>query len=183
MNAERYEQIGTLTLVTATGIVAASILADGQLAKVLNGVGGLTWFASSALLVMAGRQSQKHRRQWAATIGLTAAVAFVIKPTDLTLATVGFGATGLAMGMAAKADPVLWAKLIPGLYLPMHIGTAVLKAAGRSALGMEASIRTQPPPTAAVVPFVMVVAAVAGGFVASALRERGVGFGKRRVAS
>ncbi|HWK79321.1 MAG TPA: hypothetical protein VNP95_01070 [Thermomicrobiales bacterium] len=183
MNAERYEQLGTATLVTATGIVAASILADGQLAKALNGVGGLTWFASSALLVMAGRQSPKHRWQWAATIGLTAAVAFVIKPTDLTLATVGFGATGLAIGMAAKADPILWAKLIPGLYLPMHIGTAILKAVGRSALGMEASIRSEPPPTAAVVPFVMVVAAVAGGFLASALRERGVGLGKRRPAS
>ncbi|MGN6032719.1 MAG: hypothetical protein ACTHQE_13780, partial [Thermomicrobiales bacterium] len=85
------------------------------------------------------------------------------------------------IGMAAKADPILWAKLIPGLYLPMHIGTAVLKAVGRSALGMEASIRSEPPPTAAVVPFVMVVAAVAGGFLASALRERG--FDKRRPAS
>lgn len=183
MNARRYEQVGTAALVTATGIVAASILADGQLAKTLNGIGGLTWFASSALLVLAGRESEKHRWQWAATIGLTAAVAFVIKPTDLTLATVGFGATGLAIGVAAKADPVLWAKLIPGLYLPMHIGTAVLKAVGRSALGMEASIRSEPPPTAAVVPFVMVVAAVAGGILAAALRERGFSIGKRRPAS
>ncbi|MGB3329866.1 MAG: hypothetical protein WBA46_12975 [Thermomicrobiales bacterium] len=183
MNAGRLEQIGTATLVTATGIVAASIITDGQISKALNGLGGLTWFASSALLVMAARQSPAHRWQWAATIGLTAAVAFVIKPTDLTLATVGFGAAGLAIGMLAKADPVLWAKLIPGLYLPLHIGTAILKVIGRNALGLEASIRTQPPPTAAIVPFVMVVAAVAGGFVASALRGRGFSFGKRRPAS
>ena len=78
MNAERYEQIGTGTLIAATGIVAASIIADGQLAKALNGVGGLTWFASSALLVMAARQSPTYRWQWAATIGLTAAVTWAI---------------------------------------------------------------------------------------------------------
>lgn len=183
MLPERYEQIGTAALVSATGIVAVSILTDGQLSKALNGVGGLTWFASSALLVMAARGSDKHSWQWAGTLGLTAAVAFVIKPSDLTLALIGFGPAGFAIAMAAKSNPVLWAKLIPGLYLPMHIGTAILKAAGRSALGMDASIRTQPPPTAAIVPFVMVAAAVVGGVIASTLRQRGFAFGKRRPAA
>ncbi len=100
-------------------------------------------------------------------------MAFVIKPTDLTLAVIGFGGAGFVIGMLAKTDPMLWAKLVPALYLPAHIGTAVLKAAGRSMLGMESSIRSAPPPTAAIVPFVMVAAAIAGGIVATALRQRG----------
>jgi len=169
-----YERIGTGTLVAATVIVGGAIALGNEPGRILNGVGGLTWFASSGLLVLAARKSETYRWQWVATTALTAAVAFVIKPTDLTLAVIGFGGAGLAIGMAAKADPLLWAKLIPALYLPAHIGTAVLKAAGRSMFGMESSIRSAPPPTAAIVPFVMVAAAIAGGLIASVLRQRGV---------
>jgi len=169
MNLER---IGTGVLVSATVIVGGAIMLGEDSGRILNGIGGLTWFASSGLLVLAARKSDTFRWQWGATIALTAAVAFVIKPTDLTLATIGFGGAGLAIGMLAKADPLLWAKLIPALYLPAHIGTAVLKAAGRSALGMEASIRSAPPPTAAIVPFVMVATAVVGGLIATAWRQR-----------
>ncbi len=167
-----YEKIGTGALVSATVIVGGAIAIGGEPGKIINGIGGITWFVSTGLLVLAARKRQMFRWQWVAIVGLTAAVAFVIKPSDLELAIVGFGGAGIVIGMLAKADPLLWAKLVPALYLPAHIGTAVLKAAGRSLLGMDASIRSSPPPTAAIVPFVMVAAAIAGGFIATAWRQR-----------
>lgn len=171
LGATRLERIATGTLAAATVIVGASIVADGTLARGLNGVAGLTWFASSTMFILEGKRRGVPPLQWAGTIGLTAAVAFLIRPSDLMLATVGFGGAGLLAGMFVRRDPLFWAKMIPALYLPLHIGTAVLKAAGRSALGMESSIRTDPPPTAAIVPAVMLVAAAAGGWVASRIRS------------
>jgi hypothetical protein len=165
------ERIGTGALIAATVIVGASIVLGDAPGRVLNGAGGLTWFVSAALLAAEGRRRGASRSQWAAIVGLTAAVAFVIRPSDLVLASVGFGVAGLAAGLIAKQDVLLWAKLVPAFYLPMHIGTAVLKAAGRSVLGLESSIRTEPPPTAAIVPAVMVAAAIAGGWVAQRIRR------------
>jgi hypothetical protein len=76
---------------------------------------------------------------------------------------------------------LLWAKLVPAFYLPMHIGTAVLKAVGRSILGMESSIRSEPPPTAAIVPAVMVAAALAGGWIAQRVKRSRGGRSDRTV--
>lgn len=161
------ERRATATLAAATVIVGASIVADGSLARALNGVAGLTWFASSAMYVVEGRRRGSSPLQWSGILALTAGVAFVIRPADLVLALSGFIPAGFVAAAAVKRDPMLWAKMIPALYLPMHIGTAVLKAAGRNVLGLESSIRTEPPPTAAVVPAVMLGAAVVGGWLAT----------------
>lgn len=179
IGTSRLERIATGTLATATVIVGASIVADGTLARALNGVAGITWFASSAMFIYEGRKRGAPALQWAGTLGLTAVVAFVIKPSDIVLATAGFGGAGLITGMLVARDPIFWAKMIPALYLPLHIGTAVLKAAGRSALGMESSIRTEPPPTAALVPAAMLVMATAGGWIARKWRARRLAPGGR----
>ena len=168
----RLERIATITLATATVIVGASILADGQLARMLNGVAGLTWFASSAMFIMEGRRRGASGLQWAGVLALTAGVAFVVKPSDIVLAIIGFTPAAVLAAMIVRRDPMLWAKMIPALYLPLHIGTAVLKAAGRSAMGMESSIRSEPPPTAAIVPAVMLAAALAGGVIARKILRR-----------
>lgn len=161
------ERKATATLAAATVIVGASIVADGTMARALNGVAGLTWFSSSAMFIVEGRRRGSSPLQWSGILALTAGVAFVIRPADLVLALSGFVPAGFLAAAAVRRDPMLWAKMIPALYLPMHIGTAVLKAAGRSALGMESRIRTEPPPTAAIVPAVMLGAAVAGGWLAT----------------
>lgn len=167
-----YERVGTALLVGATGIVGVSIAAGGEVGRVLNGAGGLAWFSAAGFLVAAARRSDRRAWQWPAAIALTGAVAFVIKPTDATLAIAGFGAAGAVMGSLAPDRPVLWAKLIPALYLPAHIGTALIRVAGRELLGLEASVRTQPPPIAFAVPAIMVAAAWAGGAIASEVRKR-----------
>lgn len=167
-----YERVGTALLVGATGVVGVSIAASGDVGRVLNGIGGVAWFTSAGFMVAAARQSERRSWQWPGAIALTGTVAFVIKPTDATLAIAGFGAAGALMGLVAHDRPVLWAKLIPALYLPAHIGTALVKVAGRELLGLEASVRTQPPPIAFAVPAIMVAAAWGGGYLASALRKR-----------
>lgn len=167
----KQERIATGTLAVATVIVGASIVADGQLARILNGVAGITWFASSAMFILEGRKRGSTALQWAGITALTAVVAFVIKPSDIVLATIGFVPAGFVAASIAGRNPIFWAKMIPALYLPLHIGTAVLKAIGRNALGLESSIRTDPPPTAAIVPAVMLVAAVVGGFLARRFRR------------
>lgn len=179
----RLERIATGTLAAATVIVGASIVADGTLARALNGVAGITWFASSAMFVIEGRTRGASGPQWVGILGLTAAVAFVIRPSDIVLATVGFGGAGALVASTVRRDPLLWVKMVPALYLPLHIGTAVLKAAGRNALGMESSIRTEPPPTAAVVPAVMLGAAMLGGWIVSRLRARGPREGARPASA
>jgi hypothetical protein len=167
-----YERVGTALLVGATGVVGVSIAAGGEVGRVLNGVGGLSWFAAAGFMVAAAGQRERRSWQWPAAIALTGAVAFVIKPTDATLAIAGFGVAGAIMGLVVERDPVLWAKLIPALYLPAHIGTALLKVAAREVLGLEASVRTQPPPIAFAVPAIMVAAAWVGGYLAVVIRQR-----------
>lgn len=172
LGENRWEQIATITLGIATVIVGASIVADGQLARILNGVAGVTWFTASVMFIREGRRRGATAWQWLGVITLTAGVAFVVKPSDIVLATGGFTSAAFLAGMIVRRDPMLWAKLIPALYLPLHIGTAVLKAAGRSALGMESSIRSEPPPTAVIVPAVMLIAALVGGVIAREISRR-----------
>ena len=167
----KQERIATGTLAVATVVVGASIVADGQLAKALNGIAGVTWFASSVMFILEGRRRGSSPLQWAGITALTAVVAFVVKPSDMVLATVGFVPAGFIAARVAGRNPLLWAKMIPALYLPLHIGTAVLKSVSRNALGIESSIRTEPPPTAAAVPAAMLAAALVGGFIARKLAK------------
>jgi hypothetical protein len=169
---DRLQNIGTSALIGATVIVGAAIAIDGQVGRILNGTGGMIWFGAAGLLAWAAAKSGELRTKWLVAIGLTAVVAFVAKPTDLINATVGLGIAGAAMASLVRDRQILWATLVPALYLPAHIGTAILKAIGRNILGMESSIRSEPPPTASVVPLVMVAAAIVGGWIVSRWRDR-----------
>jgi len=162
----RQEMLGTILLVGASLIVGASILLDSSFAKVLNGTGGLAWFVAAAMLSIAAFRSSRSPRQWFAAVFLAMIVAFVVRPSDLLLAILGFGFAGLAIVWLAPLHNVLWAKLIVGMYLPFHVGAAIGKSVVRSLAGIETSMRTDPPPTAALVPLVMVVAAMVGGVLA-----------------
>jgi hypothetical protein len=172
LGSSRFEQRATVALAAAAVIVGASVVTDGTVSKALNGVSGLTWFASSAMFIIEARRRGASSLQWAGIAALTAGVAFVIRPSDLVLAVAGFAPAGFIAGAIGRKDPLLWAKMVPALYLPMHIGTAVLKAVGRSVFGLEASIRTEAPPIAAVVPAVMFGAAMGGGWVASRIQKK-----------
>ena len=173
-----YERLGTTLLLSATLIVGASIVADGGLGRALNGIGGIAWFAAAVFLAVAAAGSTRSPQLWAATVLLTTAVAFVIKPSDLVFAVMGFGVAGAVIVWLAPSHRLLWATLVVALYLPFHIGAAIARMVGRSIVGAEAALRTDPPPTAALVPLVMLTAALGGGLVAQRLiirRERRFG--------
>lgn len=181
MGTTSLERTGTALLVIATLVVGISILAGGDTGRALNGFSGICWFVAAGMLVTATLKSSREVAPWVIALGLTAVVAFVIRPSDLLLASVGFGVTGALMGAIAPHHEILWVKLVPALYLPFHIGTAVVKAMIRSMTGAEASIRSEPPPTAAIVPLMMMGAALIGGHLAVAIKARRSHHGNRRV--
>ncbi len=168
----RAERVGTSLLAAAIVLVAFSILLEGSVSRMLNGVAGVTWFASAVFLVIAVRQGRSRPRDWIAAVVLTALVAFVVTPSDFLPAIVGFGLAGAAVALIAGESEVLWAKVIVGLYLPLHVGTALVKAVWRAVTDGEASIRTDPPPTAALVPMAMLLSAVAAALLVREWRRR-----------
>ena len=172
---------GTWLLLAATIVVGISILLDGAVSRALNGVAGVMWFAAAAMLVVAGMRVNHGARLWVGLLVSTAFVAFIVTPSDLLFAAIGFITSGAIAVVLAGDGRMLWSTVVVGLYLPMHIGTAVVKAVVRSMAGNEASLRTDPPPTAAVVPLVMLGAALLGGLLVqrcwpSAARHRMAGY-------
>ena len=119
------EKIGTLILLAATVLVAISILLDGTSSRVFNGAAGLAWFAAAGILGIAAWRSSRRWSLWLAAFVLTGLVAFVVTPSDFVPAMIGFGLAGTAIAIVARDNAVLWSKLVVGLYLPFHIGTAV----------------------------------------------------------
>jgi hypothetical protein len=170
---------GTWLLLAATIVVGLSILLDGAVSRALNGMAGVMWFGAAALLVTAGLRLQRSPRLWVGLVALTSVVAFIVRPSDLLFAIIGFVTCGAVAMLLAGDGRLLWSTLVVGLYLPLHIGTAVLKAVVRTMSGTEASIRTDPPPTAALVPLVMLGAALLGGLLVQRLGSRS---GRNRLA-
>lgn len=175
----KLEVVGTIALAAATVIVGASILAGGEAGRVLNGVSGLIWFAAAGALGLAAFRTRPAWLVWAVAVAMTGVVAFLVKPSDLLLAIVGFGVAGAAMAVVAGPHGLLWAKFVVALYLPFHIGAAVAKAMYRSLSGNEAAIRSDPPPTAALVPVAMLLAALGGALIVGWARDRGLQRGWR----
>lgn len=166
------QRTGSLVLLAATIVVGLSILAEGALSRLLNGMAGIAWFAAAGMLVWCGLRLSRKWQLWVGLMALTAVVAFVVRPTDIVLAMIGFALCGAAATLLAGDGRSVWALVVVGLYLPMHIGTAVLRAVARSIQGHEATIRTDPPPTAAIVPLVMLLAAAAGALIAQRWLQR-----------
>lgn len=166
------QRAGTALLLLGAFLVGIAIILDGTVARFINGVGGLLWFASAGLLLLVAIRSKPARVMWLALAILTIAVAFVIKPSALIPTLIGFIPVGFVIASIGPRNRILWATLIPAWYLPAHIGTAVANAAIRSTMGTGASLRTDPPPTAAFVPALMVVCAMAGGYLALGLARR-----------
>jgi hypothetical protein len=98
-----------MTLMAATVVVGASIVAEGTAARALNGIAGVTWFAASGMFIFEGRRRGATPLQWVGILALTAGVAFVIKPSVLPLAIAGFVPAGLLAGSIARQTPLFWA--------------------------------------------------------------------------
>lgn len=167
--------IGIIGLALGALLVGVAIVMDSDVGRAVNGVGGVLWFASTALLTIVAVRDRPPVWLWGVLALVVVTVAFVVKPSAIVPAMVGFVPAGFLLAAVAPRSKLLWAALVPAWYLPAHIGTAIIKSAVSSMLGNEASLRTDPPPTAAIVPLLMVVFALAGGALARTWLDRRAG--------
>ncbi len=158
------ERLGTAGMITAAALVGVAIAADGPPARLFNGAGGLLWLGSFALNAWNARHSSNRGRSAATVVGSALVLAIGIKPQDPLLALLGFGTAGALVAALGARPAVTWALLVPGAWLPLHLGIAISRAVVRSVTEETAAMRTDPPPTAAIVPLVMVAAAIAASW-------------------
>jgi len=158
---ERAPQI----LIAAAVVVGIAIVLDGAAARGINGIAGLMWFLAAGLLI---RFTIKQSGGWT-TFGLTIVISFVlvllVKPSDLMWAAIGFTIGGALVALVARSEREKAALLLPAIWLPTHLLVAIGRVAERAIRDQPARVRTDPPPTAALVPLAMVIAALVGGLI------------------
>lgn len=166
---------GIVLLVIAALVVAVAILTSGAISRGVNGAGGILWLISLILIWRDLGRGDRPLMMLAGVLAITVVLVLVVKPSDVVTAALGFGCAGLLAGLAARRQEVMWAAMIPALWLPVHLSIAISRAVLDAASERAATVRTDPPPTEAFVPFMMVVAAVAGGLAVAAMRRSRAG--------
>ncbi len=149
-------------LVGAACLVGLAIALDeGRLARVINGLGGISWLLGAAMLAWSLRGAAGWLRS-GLVLGVTVlALAVLVRPTDLAAAIVGFAIGGAIVALVSTERPMHWALLVPAMWLPAHIVAGI----ARSTIDGAATVRIEPPPTAAIVPLAMVLAAGLAGLL------------------
>lgn len=160
--------LGQGLLVGAATAVGFAIVADGGLSRTLNGVGAAAWVIAAVLLAMMLRHDPGAGMGFGTAVGAAAVLAILVRPSDLVSAVIGFGIAGAAMSWPMRHHRLGWALLIPGIYLPLHVVVAI----SRSLIAGETTVRTEPPPTAPLVPLAMVLAAAIASVTVSWFRQR-----------
>lgn len=176
-------QTGTALLLAASLIVGIAIASPDPLSRVINGISGVLWIAAATLVVRALRNDAAFWRRLALVVALGMVLVLLVRPSDLLLAMLGFGAAGALIAALLGERGLAWATVLPALWLPEHLLTAVARALYRSARDLPASVRSEPPPTAALVPFAMVVSAIGAAWLVRRLlgRSRPVSESVRRT--
>ena len=159
-------------LLAAATVVGLAIVADGQTARTINGIGGLVWVVAAGLLVVSLRREALFWHRLVLAAGLALTLVLLVRPSDYPRAAIGFAVAGAVVGLTATRSTGEWALTVPGLWLPLHLIVAIGRVVERSVRDLPAHVRTEPPPTAALVPLTMVVAAWAGGVLIEFLRAR-----------
>lgn len=155
-------------LVLAAVIVGFAIMAGGSAARMLNGVGAIVWIVSGIALGFFIPTAERQLPGWIAAAAGGLLLGGLVRPGTVAEAVVAFAIAGAAAVVVAGDKTGAWAFLVPAIYLPVHLIIGIGRAMVR-----ESGVRTDPPPTAAILPLVMILAAgVAGAIVAAALRAR-----------
>ncbi len=163
-----------ITLAAAALLVGIAIVWDGAAARALNGVGGILWVACAVVMAKSLRSDPRWWQRGALVLALALCFAVVVRPSDGLIAIVAFGLGGSAIASVSMPRAVAWSVLLPAIWLPVHLTVAIARAAFRAITDGEASVRTDPPPTTAIVPLLMVMAAWAGALlVVRFMRARG----------
>jgi hypothetical protein len=161
-------QLAAAGLVIAGLVVALAINVGGSTARALNGVGALIWVASGVVLAISLPRPERLPLAWIAAIVSGGLLGAVIRPGTFPVAIAGFAITGAVVVLLGGDSSSGWALMVPAIYLPVHLIVGIGRAAMR---GSE--MRVAPPPTAALLPLSMVIAALVAGLLgAYVLRSR-----------
>jgi uncharacterized membrane protein YccC len=163
---------GPEALLAAGVLVGVAIALDGPVSRGLNGVAGILWIVAAVSLLSAVKSSASFLRQLGMTVAICLVLVLAVRPSDLLMAVLGFSIGGALIALCVKAEPERAALPLPALWLPIHLVVAVIKAILRAIGDEPARVRTDPPPTAALVPLAMIVAAYLGGWIVSRLRAQ-----------
>jgi uncharacterized membrane protein len=163
---------GSVLLLVASLLVGVAIASPDPVSRAINGVSGVIWIAGAAFLIAAVRADHRFslRLSMVAVFGMVLVLA--VRPSDLLIAAVGFGVGGAAIAAVTGASGLTWAKLLAAVWLPEHLLTAVTRAVYRAVQDLPATIRSEPPPTAALVPFAMVASAWGGAWLVVRVRDQ-----------
>jgi hypothetical protein len=154
-------------LILAASVVGLAIVVGGTTARPLNAIGAVLWLASGVLLAVSLPSVQRHMLGWVAAIAGGFILGALVRPGSLGEVIAWFAVAGAVVVLAAADRTGGWALLVPAIYLPVHL----LIGIGRAILG-NGGVRTDPPPTAAIVPLAMLLgAAAAGALVATIVRR------------
>lgn len=161
-------QMAAAGLVLAGLIVALAIVVGGSAARALNGIGAVLWVGSGVVLALSLPRPERLSLAWIGALVSGGLLGAVIRPSTFEVAIAGFAIAGAAVVLLGGDRSGGWALMAPAIYLPVHLTIGIGRAIMR---GSE--MRVAPPPTAALLPLSMVLAAVvAGGVAAYLLRSR-----------
>jgi hypothetical protein len=160
-------RVAAFGLVIAASIVGIAITAGGATARTLNGVGALFWVGSSILLALTLPPARRAGIGWIVALAAGLLLGGVVRPGTVELAGVCFAIAGALIVVAAGDRTGAWGFLAPAIYLPVHLIIGI----GRAML-RESGMRTDPPPTAAILPLAMIMAAAVGASVAASIVRR-----------
>jgi hypothetical protein len=164
-NRSNYETLGIALLLLAVVVVAIAISTEGTFSRTVNGIAGILWVVSAWFILSSLRTDTKFWSRLAQVSAMCLVLVIFVRPSDLALALTGFSAAGAIIAATTGQRGFAWATLLSALWLPVHLGTAVVKAVYRALNDQEAALRSDPPPTAAIVPFAMIVGAMFGAWL------------------
>lgn len=154
-------------LVVAASIVGLAITLGDSAARALNGVGAFVWVVSSVLLALTLPAAPRAAAGWIVALLAGLLLGGVIRPSTIELAVACFAIAAAIVVISAGDRSGAWGFLVPAIYLPVHLIIGI----GRAML-RESGVRTDPPPTDAILPLCMILAAAVGAGIAASFVRR-----------
>ena len=160
-------RIAAIGLFVAAAIVGVAIVVGGSAARAINPIGAVLWVGSGVLLAVSLPEVCNRAGGWGAAIASGLVLGAIVRPAEIGAAAFAFSLAGMFVVFVAGDPSGGWSLLAPAIYLPVHLIIGI----GR-AMVTDAGVRTDPPPTAALVPLAMLLGAVVGGMVGAAVLRR-----------
>jgi hypothetical protein len=146
-------------LALAAVLVGVAISIDGDSRRFVNGIGGIIWIAAAARITVRAFGIGVDRMQLVLVLSTILVLSVLVRPTDIAWALIGFGWGGVLVGFVGRERGSVLGALLAAWWLPAHLLIAISRSVIRELSDQPTTLRSDPPPTAILVPLVMVLAA------------------------